>query len=99
MNIDRKYHIEASNPTSGSHHTEQDSILFLAKDAAVPDMLDAYSQKCIELGCSAHHLKSVELLRERVVKYQAEQGSKTADTTLAENTVYPEELGPGVISP
>jgi hypothetical protein len=32
--IDRKYKILAVNPVSGGMHTEEDAILFLAKDLA-----------------------------------------------------------------
>lgn len=92
MNIDRKYKILGKNPVSGTVHTEEDSILFLAKDAAVPHMLEAYSRRCQELGCTSHHLKSVQLLHERVLHYQYSDNDgaiKIPDTTLEENTVFP----------
>ena len=41
MAIDWKYKIQAVNPCSKNTHDENDSILFLAKDKAVPAMLRA----------------------------------------------------------
>ena len=49
--IDRKYKILAVNPCSGNIHTEEDSILFLAKDRGVIRMLDTYLDECKRLKC------------------------------------------------
>lgn len=62
MEIDRKYKIAATNPCSGSHHDETDSMLFLAKDRAVPAMLHAYRAECARLGANPAHLESITLL-------------------------------------
>lgn len=79
--IDRKYEIYAVNPCNGHIHDERDSILFTARDKAVPAMLLAYIEECKELGCDETHLKSISLLRERVVAFQEHHGSKIPDTT------------------
>ena len=78
--IDRKYRILAINPCKGAFHTEEDSILFLAKDRAVPVMLQAYRKECERIGCQPEHLESVNLLIDRVVDFQEQKGSKTPNT-------------------
>jgi len=82
MTIDRKYTILATNPCSGSTHTEADSVLFLAKDRAfLEGALPAYRAKCVELGANPAHIESIDLLIERVRLYQ-EALSKVPDTDL-----------------
>ena len=83
MIIDRKYKILAVNPCSSNHHDENDSILFLAKDKAVPAMLKTYYEECKKLNPNnTAHLESIILLTERVVKYQKDIESKIPDTDL-----------------
>lgn len=82
MNIDRKYKINAVNPCSGNTHDENDSILFLAKDKAVPAMLRAYREECIRLGANPAHIESIALLIDRVERYQSYIASKVPDTDL-----------------
>lgn len=82
MNIDRKYTIRAVNPCSGSTHDETDSILFLAKDKAVPAMLRTYREESARLGSNPAHIESIGLLIERVEKYQREIEAKVPDTDL-----------------
>ena len=78
--IDRKYKILAVNPCSGNVHTEEDAILFLAKDLAVLPMLDTYVKECNQLGCEDTHLDSMNLLIERVEEYQRNVTTKVPDT-------------------
>ena len=82
MNIDRKYKIHAVNPCSRNTHDEHDSILFLAKDKAVPAMLRAYLKESEKLGANPAHLESIGLLIGRVEQYQREVEAKTPDTDL-----------------
>jgi hypothetical protein len=82
MTIDWKYKIQAVNPCSGNTHSEEDSILFLAKDKAVPAMLYAYLNKCEELGTNPAHIEAIELLIKRVEDYQRDIESKVPDTDL-----------------
>jgi hypothetical protein len=82
MNIDRKYTIHAVNPCSGNTHDEYDSILFLAKDKAVPAMLRAYFKESEKLGANPAHLESIGLLIGRVEQYQHEVEAKIPDTDL-----------------
>ena len=82
MNIDRKYQIRAVNPCSGNTHDESDSILFLAKDRAVPEMLRAYRAEIERLGANPAHLESIDLLLARVQHYQRVVESKIPDTDL-----------------
>lgn len=82
MEIDRKYKIAATNPCSGSHHDETDSMLFLAKDRAVPAMLHAYRAECARLGANPAHLESITLLIGRVEAYQRDVAANVPDTDL-----------------
>ncbi|OGT89250.1 MAG: hypothetical protein A2514_07805 [Gammaproteobacteria bacterium RIFOXYD12_FULL_61_37] len=80
--IDWKYKIQATNPCSGNAHTEQDSILFLAKDRAVPAMLRAYLAECERLGTGEAHREAIRLMIGRVERFQQEIESKVPDTDL-----------------
>ena len=83
--IDRKFQIHAFNPVNGKKYTEVDSLLLCAKDAAVPAALQTYKYKCIELGANPEHIKSIELLVERVMCFQEDQGGgRVPDTIGAE---------------
>lgn len=82
MNIDRKYKIHAVNPCSRNTHDEYDSILFLAKDRAIPAMLRAYLKESEALGANPAHLESIGLLIGRVEQYQREVEAKVPDTDL-----------------
>lgn len=70
--IDRKFKILAVNPVNGKVYDESNSLLLCAKDAAVPAALEAYRDKCIELGAGAVHVESINLLISRVMGFQAE---------------------------
>lgn len=82
MNIDRKYRIAAVNPCSGNTHDESDSMLFLAKDKAVPAMLRTYRDESARLGANPAHIESIGLLIERVEQYQRDIEAKVPDTDL-----------------
>lgn len=83
MDIDRKYQILAINPCSGNTHTQEDAVLFLAKDKAfLEGALPGYRQRCIELGANPAHIESIDLLIERVRVYQEGIESKVPDTDL-----------------
>ena len=78
--IDRKFKFVATNPCKGNVYTEENAIVFVAKDKAVPRMLEAYIEKCKALRCGSDHIESLELLLERVVRYQIEIESRVPDT-------------------
>ena len=78
--IDRKYKILAVNPCSGNVHTEEDSVLFLAKDQALLVALEAYVEECSLLGCEDTHIEGVNLLIERVEEYQRKVKVEVPDT-------------------
>ena len=82
MVIDRKYKISAVNPCSGNIHTENDAVLFLAKDQAFLNVLPKYLEESRKLGANPAHLESIQLLIERVTEYQMNNGSKVPDTDL-----------------
>jgi len=82
MAIDWKYQIQAVNPCSKNTHDENDSILFLAKDKAVPAMLRAYLAECERLGTNPAHLEAIALLIGRVEAYQRDIAAKVPDTDL-----------------
>ncbi len=82
MAIDWKYKINAINPCSKNIHDENDSILFLAKDKAVPAMLRAYLAECERIGTNPAHLEAIVLLLGRVEAYQRDIEAKVPDTDL-----------------
>ena len=68
--IDRKFKFVATNPCKGNVYTEENAIVFCAKDEAVPYMLNAYIEKCKALQCGDEHIESIKLLLQRVMIYQ-----------------------------
>lgn len=79
--IDRKFKINAVNPCKPDKpHTERDSILFLAKDRALPATLDAYMEECRRIGADEVHIEAISLMRERVVDYQEHIDNSVPDT-------------------
>ena len=69
--IDRKFDFVAFNPINQKVYTQQNALILCAKDAAVPAALEAYKQQCIDLDADDGHIKSIELLQERVRIFQA----------------------------
>lgn len=85
MSIDRKFQIQAVNPVNGKRYTEKNSLLLCAKDAAVPAALWAYKVECERIGANPEHIRSIELLYNRVKDFQAEAGGgRVPDTIGAE---------------
>ena len=82
--IDRKFIIAARCVEHGHAHTDNDSVLFLAKDKALPATLEFYRQECIRLGAKKEQMLGVELLIGRVKKWQDTflQNVKVADIDL-----------------
>ena len=81
--IDRKFKFVATNPCKDNVYTEANAIVFCAKDEALPFALNAYLEKCISLQCGDSHIESIELLLQRVVKYQREVETRLPDTETA----------------
>lgn len=81
--IDLKYEISAVNPCSQNRHSHFDSVLFLAKDRAfLEGALPGYRSKCIELGANPAHIASIDLMIQRVRRYQTDVEQKVPDTDL-----------------
>ena len=78
--IDRKFKILAVNPINGHIYTEANAVLLCAKDKAVPAALSAYRDECLAIGAEAGHIASIELLIERVQRYQRDVESRIPDT-------------------
>lgn len=78
--IDRKFKILAVNPCKGSVYTEKDGVFFCAKDIAfLTGALPGYRKACKALDCGAEHIESIDLMIERVAKFQKIE-SKVPDT-------------------
>jgi hypothetical protein len=78
--VDRKFEFTAVNPCNGKVYTQENAIVFCAKDKALVAALVGYSRVSKFYGSNPEHLESIALLIERVKKYQEEVGSKTPDT-------------------
>ena len=68
--IDRKYLISAMSATRDVGHNEYDSVLFLAKDKLLPEVLDYYYTLCIASRVGEDQIRGVLLLKERVKEFQ-----------------------------
>ena len=78
--IDRKFKFVATNPCKNSVYTEENAVVFCAKDKAVPSMLTAYIKECEKIGCGDEHLEAIRLMRGRIIQYQIENESRIPDT-------------------
>lgn len=70
MSIDRKFKIQAQSIHSGATYTEDDAVLFLAKDRAFILTLPTYLENCKKVGAGQDQILAVELLINRVNDYQ-----------------------------
>jgi len=68
--VDWKFKIKATALHNGKKYTEHESVLFLCKDKAVPQMLRFYRKKCVQLGCKRNQLRAIDLLIARVESWQ-----------------------------
>ena len=80
MIVDRKFKILAVNPCNGNIYTEENSVLFTAKDSGLLPVLQRYLEFCESAGCDSNHIESVELLMGRIRDFQRENGAKIGDT-------------------
>ena len=78
--IDRKFKFVAVNPCNQTVYTEENAIIFCAKDKALPEALFAYQEACEAMGCGQEHLESISLLRNRVGEFQRYIEAKIPDT-------------------
>ncbi len=82
--IDRKFRILAVNTVNGKIYDESNSLLLCAKDKAVPAALFAYKLECERIGANPEHIRSVELLYNRVKDYHSAIECRVPDTVGAE---------------
>ena len=68
--IDRKFKIKAVSNKSGKVYTEKNALLFLLKDALLPDLLDKYTELCSARGADSRQILGLGLLKDRVLKWQ-----------------------------
>jgi hypothetical protein len=78
--IDRKFRFVATNLCNGKVYTEDNAIVFCAKDRALVAALVAYGDECEKLGCGKEHLESIDLLIDRVTAYQITVEQHIPDT-------------------
>jgi hypothetical protein len=78
--IDRKFKILAVNPCNGKIYTEENAMLFCAKDLALLGTLHKYMDECIRLNCGEEHIESIGLLIDRVRVFQQTIHAKVPDT-------------------
>lgn len=70
--IDRKSIIRAIARKNDKLYTEANAVCFYAKDLALPAAIRAYREECLKLGSDDGQLRAVDLLYDRVLRYQAE---------------------------
>ena len=68
--IDRKFKFTAVSEKSGKKYTQNNAVVFLAKDAFLPELLDEYYKICLRNGVDMRQLEGIGLLKVRITKYQ-----------------------------
>jgi hypothetical protein len=74
--IDRKFKFTAISNKSGKKYTEKNGVVFLVKDALLPDLLDKYYALSKEKGVDERQLLGISLLKERVLTWQRKNYKK-----------------------
>ncbi len=97
--IDTKYKFIGFNPISGNVHTQDDAVMFLAKDRAFLLALPTYIEKLIVLGADERQIAGVRDMLVRVTEYQNNVASKVPDCTEQEAALvgWPIQLQIGCI--
>ncbi|KKN75954.1 hypothetical protein LCGC14_0375110 [marine sediment metagenome] len=76
MKLDGKFHGVIVKNKDGSVVPQDQWMCFLAKDNAVPAMLETYRTECIRLGAGEHQIMAVDAMLERVNKWRLANSSK-----------------------
>lgn len=74
--IDRKFKFKAVSNKSGKVYTEKNALVFLLKDALLPDLLDAYIGLCGRAQVDERQLLGMQLLKDRVLAWQRKNQKK-----------------------
>lgn len=74
--LDRKFKFKAVSIRTGKQYTEKNAIVFLAKDALLPELLQYYEKLCKDNEVDELQIKGVQLLIERVRQYQSQYPQK-----------------------
>jgi hypothetical protein len=74
--IDRKFEFEGRCTEHDHIYTHFEGVLFLAKDRAFLAVLPDYRRRCEELGVGSEQLQGIDLLIQRVERYQREHPDK-----------------------
>lgn len=69
--LDAKFSGTIFKVKDGSIVTDDEYMVFLAKDNAFPDTLRFYHSKCIELGADQEHIAAVWRTIQRLDKWRA----------------------------
>lgn len=76
-NIDRKFKISAVCHAHGHEYTEADGVFFKAGDAAFNErVINTYKEEALKLGAHQRQLLGIELMKDRVMKFKAENPAK-----------------------
>lgn len=92
--IDRKFIFSASCREHDHTYDENHAMVFTAKDAALVPMLRYYREHCERIGALPRQLIALDLLIERVIRYQAMNPERVKvpdvdDSDKAEHIVAP----------
>ena len=78
--VDRKFVFTAVNPCKGTVYTQENAVVFCAKDMALVPTLKAYKGECVRIGCHREHIDSINLLIDRVITFQKKVEFRKPDT-------------------
>ena len=96
--IDTKFSIHAKHKEKRYLVTEENGLLFLARDAALPATLVRYREECERLGSDLPHLKSIDKLILDVEQFQHEVDRRVPGVdTLPQELQPEEEVSPSAI--
>jgi hypothetical protein len=86
MKLDGKFHGVVVKNKDGSVVPQDQWLVFLAKDNAVPATLAFYQEECTRLGADLAQIEAVRELRDRVDEWRRENphACKTPDVQAGE---------------
>ena len=71
MKLDAKFYGTILKAKNDQRVTDDEYVVFLAKDNAFAAMLPIYRAKCVELGCDAEQIAAVDAMIDRLATWRA----------------------------
>lgn len=88
--LDAKFYGTLRKAKDGSVVPDDEYVVFLAKDNALPVALAKYRDECFRLGCESEQVQAVDALIERVARWRKENTERCKNPDIAGETTVPE---------